>query len=294
MKSEFAAVAVTSHEGPVRQARTGPVTASSFHKVRNVIVRAAARYGSVGPRGEVDLATAESPDPKGGPVIAAPDFYVVEDWYGDGQRVYVEPKASSVSPEWLLDMARTLHGQAPDWDVLASFGEGVVAAISESAIEFGGWRSGSADLATIVDEIRRHLSQRQAEQDAKRSQRLTIVRQLIPNAWAASEARALVLIGHFKTTADGSPGDSVWLLHREDKSLLALDEYRLEPDAVRPLVYWARRSGELSEYRSGPSDGSDALIAEWALRTKGKPTIGTTKLDVRKGARHWTFDLLVH
>src|SRR5262249_35857996 len=114
------------------------------------------------------------------------------------------------------------------------------------------------------------------------------------SAWAASEGNALGLVGHFKTVADGSPGDSVWLLHRDDRSLLALDEYRLEPDAVRPLVYWASRSGATRDYGDGPGDGFDALIAEWAFRSKGKPIMGTTKLHVRRGTRHWDFDLLVH
>jgi len=62
--------------------------------VRNEVVTACAFYGTVGPIGEVKLATADSDDTDGGPIVEKPDFYVVDDCYGDHRRIYVEPKRS--------------------------------------------------------------------------------------------------------------------------------------------------------------------------------------------------------
>jgi hypothetical protein len=259
--------------------------------VRNEVVRACARYGTAGPIGEVRLARATNDNPEHGPIVGDPDFYVVDDYYGDHQRIYVEPRLSAVSVEWLLELARRLH-RVGGWDVLVSFGEGIFAAVSPDEIDVGGLQCRSTDLSAIVEAIRKQVAESLTRKDATKSQRLAIVSQLVPSAWAAQDS--LALVAHFSSAADGSVGDSVWLLHRGDRSIFDLDKHRLEPDAVRPSVYWVRPSGEILAYEGNSEDGTLSLLAEWTLRSKGKPVQGATRVRVRKGAQTWDFDLRPH
>jgi hypothetical protein len=277
---------ISSPDLAVQPPGRGADSEGQFHVVRNAVVRVCARQGTVGPIGEV------GPDGRDGlpPAIEESDFYVVDDHYDDERRIYVEPKVDAVSAAWLLELAQALR-EHRGWDAVVSLGEGLAASVTGDAIRISGWASQAEDLPTILGEIHRYVRDRIGAKDERKAQRRALVRQLVPNAW--DEASSLSLVAFFRTTSDGTAGDSVWLIHHGDRSILDLDQYDFQPDAVRPSVYWVRRSGELLDYVPGsrPSGSDLALLAEWALVTKGKPA---TRLDVRKGTRAWQFNLRSH
>jgi hypothetical protein len=260
-----------------------------FSDLHRLVVEACRRYGTVGPLGESDAQgsgdQAES--------VRDPDFYVVEEPYGDEQRLYVEPKSEVVSAEWMVTIAAAMRAH-PGWDVVVSLGERIAATVSGRSILITGWESRSEDLPGILESIRQYVAQRAGEKTRNREERLTLVSRLIPAAW--DESASLSLVTFFRTTSEGLAGDSLWLLHYEERFTIDLDKYRFEPDAVRPTVVWARRSGELVKYVAGgdPAEGEVALLAEWALVTKGRATRGAASVRVRNGARAWQFDLRSH
>lgn len=263
------------------------LTEAMFNRARNLVLRACARHGTVGPSGEL-------PDGTGLPgVLDDPDFYIVDDWYGDNMRVLVEPKPKVVRAEWVRDLVAALRF-VPNWDVLVSTGEGISLLLRPGSVEFIGWRSDAPSLPGILRELREYVSARTYDRDANTRTRETQVTRLLPRVWRTSEGNPLGLVAVFRTRSDGSRGDSVWILHFEDRSQFELDKYGFEPDAVRPSLYWASRLGEISRYTPGsnPTARNTALLAEWALVAGGHAVTGARKLLITKGDQTWHFDLI--
>ncbi len=258
-----------------------------FNRARNLLVRACARHGTVGPSGEL-------PDGTGLPgLLDDPDFYIVDDWYGDDMRVLVEPKPNVITAQWLRDLVGVLHF-LPNWDVLVSPGEGISLLLRPGTVEFTGWRSDAPTLPGILRELREYVKARTHDRDAKTRVRETQVTRLLPRAWRTSEGKSLGLVAVFRTRSDGTRGDSVWIMHFEDRSQFELDKYCFEPDAVRPSLFWASRLGDIRRYTPGsnPTGRDMALLAEWALVAGGKAVMGAKQLLIAKDDRTWCFDLL--
>lgn len=276
---------VAGPEAPPRQ--LGPVSQGQFNNARDLVVGVCARHGTVGPSGASSAGVLV--------LTSDPDFYVVDDQYGDDRRIFVEPRPSAISAEWLRDLA-SLSRDSPDWDVLAAPGEGISLLIRDGRITVSGWVSQARDLSGVVRDLCEYLHNSATERCEKKGRREKEVSRLLPEAWRMSQGKALGFVAGFRTRSDGSPGDSIWMLHFEDSSVFDLDDYTFEPDAVRPSVYWAGSAGTLTPYTPGshPSSRDTALLAEWELVAGGKPVSGAKLLRLSKGDRAWTFDLLLH
>jgi hypothetical protein len=269
--------------------RLGAVSEADFNRVRNLVVRVCSRHGTVGPSGKVPAVPSETVSAED------PDFYVVDDQYGDDRRILVEPRPSAMSAEWIGDLAGALR-DLPNWDVLVSPGEGISLLIRDGTIEVAGWASRSEDLRKLVEETRAEIQIRVADRTGEKKRREAQVGQLVSAAWRLSQGKGLGFVAAFRSRSDGTPGDSVWILHFEDQSVFELDDYSFEPDALRPSLYWVGRSGGMTPYApsSRPSGPEMALLAEWVLVTDGKTVTGANRLRVSKGGRTWQFDLFSH
>jgi hypothetical protein len=253
------------------------VTRADFDAVRAVVVDVCTAHGSIAP----DPSSQEA------------DFYVVEDLYGDERRIHVEPRPSAITAAWLLALARRLEFY-PLWDVLIGVGEGIFLRVRCDSFEVVGWPA-LADLAELVRQIRDHVTTAEATRQQISVERRAEVRRLLRTVCAVDDAD-VAFVAAYGTRSDGIEGDSVWLLHRQESSVLDLDTYRFEPDAIRPSVFWALHSGELLDYTpaTSPPDRRCGLLAEWALVEHGRPVRGATRLRVRKGQHVWLFNLLSH
>lgn len=266
--------------------RVDSVSETMFNRARNLVVRTCANHGTVGPSGELPDGTGVSG------VLDDPDFYVVDDWYGEDMRILVEPRPSRISADWLRDMVGALR-LLSNWDVLVTPGEGISLVLRPDHIEISGWIPEAPDLPGMIRELQGHIQAGLNDRAHSARIRETEVKRLLPGAWLATHGNALGLVGVFRTVSDGTRGDSVWILHFEDKSEFDFDNYCFEPDAVLQSLFRARRSGEMAPDLpdSNPIPADTALLAEWALVADGKPVMGARKLLITKRDQTWHFDL---
>jgi len=96
-------------------------------------------------------------------------------------------------------------------------------------------------------------------------------------------------VASFRTRSDGLQGDCVWLLHRQERYALDLDEYEFDPNALRLQVLLVDEYGSIRPYRthSSASEAGEALLVEWVLQEKGKRLHGVRRLMVRKDDEEW-------
>lgn len=252
-----------------------------FEEVRAAVVRASALHGSVGPSNS-------SRDP-----LQEPDFYVVENSYGDG-RIHLEPHVLALSPQWCEDVIAIL-GRYPRWEVLAYVGEGVSLLMAAESIKAVGWGGPSDLLDRTLEAIRQYVQSASRLRTTRASQRRIEVETMVAAAWAAAAGVAVALVAVFRTRSDGTEGDSVWLLHFQDESEFDLDEYEFEPDVERPALYRARSTGEVFPYQAGEvGPAGTVLLAEWDLVCSGTPVVGSSRLLATKHGRSHVFGLESH
>ncbi len=142
-------VAVSGRNAPAVD--DGTLSRPEFDRVRNKLVVACARYGTVGPSGQLPV--------EGHEVVSVgnPDFYIVEDQYNDDRRLIVEPLPEKVSARWLEAVSEAME-PASGWDVLLRLGGGIDLIVSPGRVRVFGYSPVAVDLDALVEELRRNSS----------------------------------------------------------------------------------------------------------------------------------------
>jgi hypothetical protein len=128
----------------------GVLPRAEFDRARNSLVRACARFGTVGPSGQLPTAGDEAV------ALENPDFYIVEDQYSNERRLIIEPLLEKVSAPWLETISSAIE-PGSGWDVLLPFDGGVDLILSPGVVRVFGFRPAAtaAELDALVAELQR-------------------------------------------------------------------------------------------------------------------------------------------
>ncbi len=229
--------------------------------VREALIEVCRRHGSVSAEPLLSRAEIMADDEDYDRDVA---FYLPGCW-GDEKDIEIQPRVRALSEAWLSDLAAALTDleEFPGWCVSVTLDEYNSLYLFADRILLTSELLSECDSASsIVGEIRR--GQR------CRDERLAAVRKLTATAYrkAVREDLELHLVAQYPTWSDGTPGKSVWLIHRNmtEDWQYQLDSLRFAPFASMVAFYPLHPDGQVSEEFPAEGEGVDLLV-EWVLST---------------------------
>ncbi|MEM7352124.1 MAG: hypothetical protein AAF657_15090 [Acidobacteriota bacterium] len=233
---------------------------SEIRNVRDAVIEVCRRHGTVTAEPLVTRADLMADDDEA--YDRNVDYYLPGWLDDDEKRIPVEPHTSAIREAWFSDVAAALR-DFPQWTVDLALDEVTsLYLFADRILLTSEWLRGCGSVSSIIALLRR--------KQASRDERLAAVQELTAAAYrtAVEDNREIQLVAHYPTWSDGTPGKSIWLIHRnmtEDYEF-QFDALKFAPFANRLRVYQLHPDGSMSEDPPIDSPGIDLLV-EWILST---------------------------